>query len=288
MRKFIVLSLFFSLIAGVSYAQRSEGGVFVGGSYYLGDLNPNIQFGNTSPAFGVIYRYNLDTRWALKLNALYGTLIGDDASGAGWDKQRNLDFQSHVLDFSGQIELNFFPYYTGSSKYTFTPYIFTGLALFSYNPRTKYDGEWYDLQPLGTEGQGTTAYPARKSYALTQLSMPFGVGLKLSISKLICMGFEWSFRKTFTDYLDDVSTNYPDPIKLAGEKGTLAAILSNRSIDIPGELPIEPGMQRGNSKTKDWYSFAGITFTVKILGKKDKGCRDYQQGHKYDEFLMTK
>jgi hypothetical protein len=288
MRKALFVGLIVMLTSVASFAQRSEGGIFLGASYYLGDLNPNVQFGNSSPAYGLVYRYNLDTRWALKLNALYGTLIGDDASSVGWDKQRNLDFQSHILDFSGQIELNFFPYYTGSSKYTFTPYIFTGLAIFSFNPKTKYDGEWYELQPLGTEGQGTTAYPGRKSYALTQLSVPFGVGFKVSISKYVCMGFEWSMRKTFTDYLDDVSTEYPDPIKLAGEKGNLSAVLSNRSLDVPGQTPIVAGMQRGNSHTKDWYSFAGITFTVKILGKKDNGCRDYPQGHQYDEFLMTK
>lgn len=288
MRKSLLLCLVIIVFALSSFAQRSEGGLFLGGSYYLGDLNPNKQFGNTSPAFGLVYRYNLDTRWAFKMNALYGTIKGDDASSVGWNKQRNLNFQSHILDFSAQIELNFFPYYTGSSKYIFSPYIFTGLSVFNFNPKTKYNGEWYDLQPLGTEGQGTTAYPGRKSYALTQLSMPFGVGLKLSVSKLVCMGFEWSFRKTFTDYLDDVSTSYPDPVKLEGEKGKISAALSNRSIDIPGQPPIVAGMQRGNSNTKDWYSFAGITLTVKILNKKDKGCRDFREPHQYDEFLMTK
>lgn len=288
MRKSLFISLLIPFIALTAYAQRSEVGLFVGGSYYLGDLNPSTQFANTSPAAGLIYRYNLSTRWALKFNGIYGTLLGDDASSGGWNKQRNLSFRSKVLDFSGQIELNFFPYYTGSSKYTFTPYIFTGLSIFSFNPKAKYNGEWYELQPLGTEGQGTTAYPGRKSYSLTQLSLPFGVGVKISISKLVCLGLEWSFRKTFTDYLDDVSTTYPDPYQLEAEKGPLAALLSNRSVSVPGEPPLVAGMQRGNSKTKDWYSFAGITLTVKIRGNNDKGCKDFQEKRKYDEFYLGK
>ncbi|HRY32407.1 MAG TPA: DUF6089 family protein [Bacteroidales bacterium] len=286
MKKLLITYILTCLLALTAFAQRTEVGVFAGGSYYLGDLNPDKQFGNTSPAFGLVYRYNLSTRWALKMNGIYGTLRGDDASSSGWNKQRNLSFRSHILDFSGQIELNFFPYFTGSSKYNFSPYIFTGFSIFSFNPKAKYKGEWVELQPLGTEGQGTTAYPGRKTYGLTQLAFPFGVGFKISVSKHVCLGLEWSYRKTFTDYIDDVSTTYPDPVQLAAEKGELTAALSNRSIDIPGEPPIEAGMQRGNANTKDWYSFAGVTLTIKINSSKEKGCRDYQKKRQYDEFFM--
>ncbi|MCX6271757.1 MAG: DUF6089 family protein [Bacteroidetes bacterium] len=288
MRKTLILSLLLIFISISSFAQRSEAGIFAGGSYYLGDLNPNKHFANMSPAFGAVYRYNFSTRWALKMNAIYGWLVGDDASAAGWDKQRNLSFRSHIMDLSSQLELNFFPYYTGSEKYVFSPYIFTGICIYNFNPKTKYEGQWVELQPLGTEGQGTTEHPSRNSYALTQLGIPFGVGLKISLSKLACLGFEWSFRKTFTDYLDDVSTTYPDPLVLAAEKGNLSAALSNRSVDVPGKPPVIAGMQRGNSATKDWYSFIGVTFTIKIIGLKDKGCRDFQQKHRYDEFEMGK
>ncbi len=286
MRKTLGLALMLLVFPVILHAQRTEVGIFAGSAYYLGDLNPNKHFGNTHPAFGLVYRYNMSLRWALKLSAIYGTISGDDASAVGWNKQRNLSFQSHVTDFSGQLELNFFPYYTGSRKYSFSPYIFAGLNIFSFNPKAKYEGEWFELQPLGTEGQGTMAYPGRKSYALTQLGFPFGVGMKISMSKLVCFGLEWSMRKTFTDYLDDVSKTYPDPIRLASENGTMAALLSNRSLDLPGEQPIEADMQRGNENTKDWYSFIGATFTIKIISGKDKGCRDFQKSHKYDEFFL--
>jgi hypothetical protein len=205
----------------------------------------------------------------------------------GYDKERNLSFRSSVLDFSGQLELNFLPYFTGSSKFAFSPYIFTGLSVFSYNPQAEYQGEWYDLQPLGTEGQGTTAYPSRQTYSLTQVAIPFGIGVKYSLTDLLCLGAEWSFRKTFTDYLDDVSTTYVDPVQLEAEKGEVAAALSNRSLGTPGEPPIEPGKARGNSATRDWYSFAGITLTMKIVTKKDHGCRDFQDRKQYDDFFFN-
>ena len=135
--------------------------------------------------------------------------------------------------------------------------------------------------------QGTKTYSSRKTYGLTQLAIPFGIGIKLSLNKIICIGAEWSMRKTFTDYIDDVSTTYVDPVKLSTEKGLVAASLSNRSIDIPGSAPLITGMQRGDPKTKDWYSFAMITFTAKIYTKKNKGCHDYQKHSNYDEFLLN-
>ena len=283
---FFISSCVFLLSLSLS-AQRSEIGVFGGASYYLGDLNPGKHFGNSSPALGFIYRYNLTSRWALKANAIYGTLVGDDASSVGADKQRNLSFKSHIFDVSGQLELNFFPYYTGSKKQNFSPYIFTGFSIFTFKPKAEYNGEWYDLRPLGTEGQGTNAYPGRNLYPLTQFAIPFGIGFKISLNKIVSIGAEWSMRKTFTDYIDDVSTNYVDPVKLSIEKGPIAGELSNRSIDLPGTTPLEPGMQRGNPKTKDWYSFAMITFTAKIYTKKNKSCRDYQKQNKYDVFLLN-
>jgi len=282
-----VLILFFALISLSTYAQRSEVGLFAGGSYYLGDLNPNRHFGNIQPAFGVVYRYNLNLRWALKVNALYGGLLGDDASQVGFDKERNLSFKSSLMDFSGQIELNFLPYFTGSDKYRFSPYIFAGLAIYNFNPKAKYNGQWYELQPLGTEGQGTTAFPNRQTYSLTQVAFPFGIGIKYGLTKYLCIGAEWSLRKTFTDYLDDVSTTYVDPIQLEAEKGPIAAALSNRSLSTPGSPVIEPGKARGNAGTKDWYSFTGITLTMKIVTQKDHGCRDFQNRRKYDEFFSN-
>ncbi len=267
-----------------TYAQRSEIGVLLGTSYYLGELTPN-QFGNLNFAGGLVYRYNLNPHWALKLDALYGTLDGSDAEHG---KIRNLSFKSRVLEFSAQIELNFFEYLTGSKSHRFSPYIFGGVAAFNFNPQAMDNiGQWHDLQPLGTEGQGTINYPTKKAYSLTQLSIPFGIGFKFSASKIICIGAEWGLRKTFTDYIDDISTTYVDKNILANEKGPIAGYLSDRTTELIDPLTglYRPGnqenQQRGNSSNKDWYSFAGVTITVKLGAKTKPSCFD--KGFNYKE-----
>lgn len=287
MRKIVILIIFLSVYSIVSVqAQRSELGVFAGGSYYLGDLNFRTHFGITKPAVGVLYRYNINTRFALKLSGTYGTLIGDDASKVGQNKQRNLSFESPVTDISAHIEFNFWRYFTGSTKHRFTPYIFGGFSIFSFNPKAYYEGKWYKLQPLHTEGQGTTVYPDRKPYARTQAATSFGIGFKISISKTVCLGGEWGMRKTFTDYLDDVSTTYPNPDVLLKEyPDSTSVFLSNRSLSTPDEPDMIAGMQRGNSENNDWYSFAGITLTFKIGGRKKAVCRDYQRQYNYEQYL---
>lgn len=287
MKKIIISLLFLSTALSINVlGQRSELGVFAGGAYYLGDLNFRKHFGLTKPAIGVLYRYNINTRFTIKVSATYGTLIGDDASKVGENKQRNLSFESPVTDISTNVEFNFWRYFTGSIKHRFTPYIFGGFSIFSFNPKTFYEGEWYKLQPLHTEGQGTSVYPERRPYARTQAAFSFGFGFKISISKDICLGGEWGMRKTFTDYIDDVSTTYPNPDILIREyPDSLSAFLSNRSLSIPGEPDIIAGMQRGNSENKDWYSFAGITLTFKIRGRKRADCRDFQRQHNYEQYL---
>lgn len=264
MVRLILLLIFFSTF---SYSQdkTSELGLFAGGSFYLGDLNSQ-PFKFTKPAGGILFRYIINKRYAIKVGGLYGHVAAEDSrSNNAYQQQRNLSFKSSVLDVSGQIEFNFFPYETGHETKRFSPYVFIGLGMFHFSPSAKLGDEWYDLQPLGTEGQGSIAYKTKK-YSLTQFSMPFGLGIKQSLSKRVAIGAEWGMRATSTDYLDDVSTTYANPYIILAEQGPEAAALSDRSTSVLAELP-NTGRQRGNSKNNDWYSFAGITLTVKLPGK---------------------
>ena len=274
-----ILIFFITIIAFIStQAQRNEIGLMVGTTYYLGDLNPSKQFLLAKPAFGLLYRYNLSTRWALKLDGLYGSIAGDDAVSK-FNVQRNLSFKSNIFEFSPQLELNFLNYMTGNKKKDyFTPYIFAGVSIFAFNPQAEYNGTWYSLQPLGTEGQGTTEV-GTQHYSLVDVAFPFGLGFKYSIGKSFCIGVEWGMRKTTTDYLDDVSTTYVDPAILKAENGPISAILADRSL-----TPNEPGTQRGNSNTKDWYSFAGAFITIKFKAFKGGPCPAYGKRQQYKEF----
>jgi hypothetical protein len=167
------------------------------------------------------------------------------------------------MEIGGNFEFNFLPYITGDDKKVFSPYLFIGLALFHFNPQANLNNQWYDLQAVGTEGQGSFAYKSDR-YKLTQVSVPFGAGIKYSVSKRLCIGAEWGLRKTYTDYLDDVSTVYADPRLIMAEQGEAAATLSDPTIDGTDPSFAKPGRQRGGSRTRDWYSFSGIMISFKL------------------------
>ncbi len=242
--------------------------MFIGGSYYIGDLNPLIHFGpQTKPAGGFLFRYNINTRLAARANVLFGSIQADDAiSTSAAQQQRNLNFSSKITEFSGQLEFNFLDYQIGNEKRKFSPYIFVGVAVFHFNPIATYGNYKFSLQPLATEGQGLPGGASKKKYKLTQVSIPFGVGIKTNLSKNIGLSLEWGMRKTFTDYLDDVSTQYYSPAKLAAAHGAGSAVASDPSINTDPNYT-NVGRQRGNPTTKDWYSFAGIGLTIKLKEK---------------------
>ncbi len=268
MKRLLLLIIFPLLLNGALKAQefyRNELGIFLGGSYYIGDLNPSKHFLQTQFACGIVYRYNITPRWALKINALYGELVASDARSKA-NVDRNLSFKSYIFEFSPQIEFNFLKYVVGDKKHFISPYIFIGASVFNFNPKAQYGGSWYSLQPLGTEGQGTTIVGAKKNYALTTIAIPFGLGVKVSPFKFLSIGLEWGIRKTFTDYIDDVSTNYADPNLLYSMNGSMATALSDQSL--PAEnRGTHTGLARGNPNTKDWYVFTGITIAFRIKPK---------------------
>ena len=244
-----------------TFLSRSSFGPMVGGSYYIGDLNPYRHFYNTQLSFGLKYRYAVNSRAALRIGATYAEVGADDAGAKDPNQQlRNLSFHSTIFEVAGGIEFNYMNYKFGDKKYMFTPYMFIDVGVFQMNPMTEYNGEWIELQPIGTEGQGSV-YSDKDYYSLTQLVIPMGIGFKLNLGKRASLSLEYGIRKTFTDYLDDVGGEYINPLLISDENGTLATRLSNRSL--PGYDALGP---RGNSATSDWYSVFGVMLTFP-LGK---------------------
>ena len=261
-----VLFIFISTTKSIAqYKPNQEFGILGGTGYYIGDMN-STHFNNLRVAGGITYRKNFDRRFTFKSSALYTNVYAKDKkSNEAIKENRNLKFKSDIIELSGQIEFNFLPYETGNSLYNWTPFIFTGVSIFNYNPQAEgEDGQWYDLQELGTEGQGTTSFPNRKKYSLTQLSVPFGGGVKIGVSDNFNIIVEYGLRKTFTDYIDDVSTTY---VGIPSEFTNIAIELADQSIDGP-QLA---GIARGDETNKDWYSFSGITLSFRLQGK-TKGC----------------
>ena len=122
-------------------------------------------------------------------------------------------------------EFNFLPYQIANNRTKFAPFIFGGLSVYRFNPQAELGDDWYNLQPLGTEGQGTTAYPDREKYKRLKVAIPFGGGFKFKLSRRFGMTVEAGARRLFTDYFDDVSTTYADKDILLAENGELSVIL---------------------------------------------------------------
>jgi len=147
-----------------------------------------------------------------------------------------------------------------------SPYLIGGIGVFHFNPQANLDGQWIDLQPLRTEGEGFSEYPDRKVYRLNQLNIPLGLGLAYAVSPKFNVRLEYINRKLFTDYLDDVHSTYIDPSLfgkyLSGNQLTDALILNNRrKPGVPDpQTTARPGGKRGNPTNNDSY----FTINVKV------------------------
>lgn len=273
----LLLVYFFGwfLFAGHTQAQNLEGGILIGGSNYNGDLSGRlVDVAQTHLAAGALVRYNLDQRWTLKGYFGYGKISGSDDQSTHntYNYNRNLDFYTDIFEMSGHIEYNLLKvdnrYY---SKRPFVPYVFIGLGVYNFNPKTTINNTVFELQPLGTEGQGTTTYNELEKYALTQFCVPFGAGIKKKISRRWTLGVEIGCRYTFTNYLDDVGGKYASVGVIRNSNGEVAAVLSDRSGERNADgLPIyNEGDKRSNKQfdVNDMYFFGGLTVTFKLKGK---------------------
>lgn len=231
---------------------------------YYGDLQSKpLTLDQAHGAFGVGLKYDLTDHFAIKGGLFYARLSADDKNNKASLRPRNLNFHTRVYEANLMGEYALF----SLQDKRFTPYAFAGIAVFRFNPYT-FDstGAKYYLQPLSTEGQGLSVYPSRKPYNRTGFAIPFGAGLRLRVSEKVTLAYEFSLRKTFTDYLDDVSTSYVDPAVLAAERGAKAVELSYRGGELKGGDPTYPAefTLRGSPDSKDWYYFSGITVTIGI------------------------
>lgn len=245
---FVVYSFVLTSLCG---QKGYELGAWIGGAAYFGDLNTTMTPKKPGLAGGLLARYNFNTRVSLRTGLNFGRVAGDDAlSDNTFEKNRNLSFRSNVLDLTSGIEFNFFEYVHGSNDAFFTPYLFGGFSVFSYNPKAQLNNEWHALRTLGTEGQDLGAEYGRISAGLT-----IGGGFKWDINRDWSFNIDFTTRNLFTDYLDDVSTTFADNRIILSRRGETAALLADRSLM---EGIGVTGRQRGNSKDNDRYMFIGI------------------------------
>ncbi|MDP4267178.1 MAG: DUF6089 family protein [Bacteroidota bacterium] len=253
-----------------------------GATNFLGELGGANQIGTngirdfdlyaTRPCFMLGAEFKLKEFLSFRNQLSLGYLNGNDKyTEEPFRKNRNLNFRTPIVEFSTQLAIFMTAEREGHRyrikglkgwKYiNITSYVFAGFGLFYFNPQGYYNGSWHDLKPLSTEGEGIVS--TRKQYSLIQPCIPIGIGIKRNVTRYWSVGLEFGIRKTWTDYIDDVSKTYVDPNLLRSTKGDLSANISNPNLGLkPGSTL--PGLERGDPSQNDSYMFMMLTFTYKI------------------------
>lgn len=256
------LSLIFSLNLLFVQAQRVHIGVAGGLANYNGDLLDKLYAKKITNGFiGLTVHYELQDQILIRGAYNFARVNGSDIySEKPYLVLRNLSFESAISEFSVVGEYYLFNLY----ERRFSPYGFIGLGVFHFNPYS-YDstGIKVFLKPLSTEGQGI--YSNKKEYSLWQPTIPIGAGVKFAITENLRIGIEIGLRKLFTDYLDDVSTSYPDFNDLLAARGQTAVDFAYRGDEVPGGDPVFPTKetQRGGAEQKDIYYFTGLNISFR-------------------------
>ena len=241
------------------FSGHNEVGIIVGGSNYHGDLSHGFNFKNTQPGFGVFYKYNLSSYFCWRNQLQFMGVAGSDKGVKGYNN-RNLSFQTDIWDISSTFEFNFQPFGTNVNDLNWTPYFYTGLNLFLFDP-TRLENKDIRLRGLRTENQ-------KKPYSRLQPAIPIGFGLKKMLTPqknrgVWIVGIEGCWRKTFTDYLDDVSGVFPDYKALVDSRGLGTAEYSHPEV-LLGNAPVPAGTMRGDKHLKDWYYFIGFSVSYRF------------------------
>lgn len=246
-----------------------EVGPHVGMGYYMGDLNPTLPFAQAQLQYGGLVRFNYDNRWTFRFDYSRVTVTADDTK-LNWRPERGLNFTSKINDFSLVAEFNFLEYYTGNPKKNVSPYIFGGISVFQYTVFANVGDRLVDLSDYATEGpEPADAKWYDKMFGKTSpigISIPFGMGVKFSLSRHMAATVEWRMQKTFTDYLDDVATVYPENHAVyTAEDGTTYDLTDPTGNYLAGQ-------QRGNSTFNDWFGMARVSLTWKFNLPDGRGC----------------
>ena len=253
-------------------AQSVAVGLSLGVGNYSGDLTESVAnvVKQSHPAGGIHLRYDFSNMISLLAQYSYLNVSADDKlAKAQWQQDRGLNFKSVIHEFCILGQLNIMGFFTEiPMRNNF--YLTSGIGFFRFNPKALYQGNWIELKPLGTEGQGLAGMP--DPYKLSAISLAFGFGHRYFLSSNLSIAIEYLTRQTRTDYLDDASTNYVDYETLKAERGEIAAELGNK-------IRAPHGWKRAEFNNRDWYN--SLMFTVAYHFGADvsfKGIRIKKQG----------
>jgi hypothetical protein len=216
---------------------------------YFGEMVNPKSIGKTSYNLVVGAEYFFSPRFTARAEAVWFRISGSDANANDDRVERNLSFFSNCQELSVNGAFYFLPesksYY---QRLSFNAYAFAGVGLLHFNPKAEYQGKKYPLQPLMTENV---------DYSRVSLVIPYGIGVRIRATPLLNVLIEGGYRKTFTDYLDDVSSKrYIDPTLLSSD---LSRALADRRLERDPDYPaLYTVGVRGNPKFDDGYFLMNV------------------------------
>jgi hypothetical protein len=279
----------------------------VGVTNFLGDLGGGPGIGRgfiwdldlpaTRPSLMIGYRYQFNSYLFGRANLQWGILgADDDFTTENFRNNRSLKFRTGYIELDLMTEFYFIQNSRGNlyklrgirgrNGLKIDVYAFGGIGFMYFNPKGEYQGSWHKLQPLGTEGQGLPGEPDK--YSRTTFTIPYGMGIGKSIDRYWGINAELTFKHTFSDYIDDVSTEYYGRRRLAtAYEGQLSAddinrlaFLSDPSSGLGANEGktfldvLDPnrsdlvGQQRGNPENNDSYMTLMFTVSRKIVKRR--------------------
>ena len=241
---------------------------------YFGDITPytsftSLRLGATRVGAGVSITRRFFPRVSGRFGLTYGRISGSDELAASssdpnarYRYNRNFTFRNDIVEASAVAVFDLIENRNNYLKRPdFVPYVFAGVAVFYNNPQGLVgannlgltEGSYVSLAELKTEGQST-------AYSSTQFSIPFGGGIRYRINRNFDASLEIGWRKTFTQYLDDVGGKYASADKLVtpAQKYFGNAITKSQTGDFASFT--DPTSLRGSANGKnDWYITTGVT-----------------------------
>ncbi len=292
--KSFTLSLVFSGMALCAAAQNSplSAGFHFGGANYLGEIGGKFDpraslldadILTTSPALGVFLRYAANDKIRVSGEVNFVHIRQEDSYAEDPARRaRNLNFRNRMFEFGFRTDFSVLHVadrrgnrdFTRPGRLSFDVFVFTGVygvihnpqAQVTYDPNNEWEDRFYDLRPLRTEGQV-------EEYASLIAAIPLGFGIEFGMGDGWTFGFEASWRSTFTDYLDDLSSMYADPSMLTPlaeaissqtSEEVISAINDPSSGTVGNHQYSEGGTYRGNPETNDSYGTLQFTFSKSI------------------------
>ena len=257
--------------AGAMNCLTDLGGRHEKSKKFVGDVN----WGATHACSGLFAGINYNNIVCVRAELAWGQVSACDSilkkytSASNGRYIRNLSFRSDIRELSLVTDLYLLSIFREANP-SLSPYLITGIGFYNFHPQTVWNNSLVSLPSLHTEGQGWNEYPYRRLYKLNQLNIPLGAGFRYETGPRLSIRAELVYRWLFTDYLDDVSTNYINPAQFYRHLSPQLAALAEKLADRRHGMGYPPTNHeneiRGNS-SKDAFFSVEIKCSL-VLGRR--------------------